>query len=438
MQYTRTACSSVLAIALAFGAAPALAAGDDKAQRDVPVRAEIIGLSREVSAALQRDLGMSAKQVRKQGALQAKAIKLDKRLQVKLGDALAGSVYQERTGKLVVMVSDAEQLDEVRAAGAVARLVEHSHAKLDAIKERLDGAAGLAAGSGSADRQASGKRRPLVAGMTSWHVDAASNSVHVTVKKGQAEAAENALARYGDAVTIEETDLSPTTAIDYMDGGDVVKTYRGHCSAGFNLRNQSTGAAYLLTAGHCVRAGERVSGQGGFLGSGTDFGPVVERWFPTFDDALIRNDYPTKWIQGPFVDVTPSNGRTVHVNRFTDAPINTTICKSGITTLWTCGQITGKDETVVFVTGDTVRGLTKHNACAEEGDSGGSNLSVGNVYAAEGVTSGAVLKLDGSPAALSLRVRPAERVVVLPDRRQPRLLRAEVRRQPLAMTGIRA
>ena len=247
--------------------------------------------------------------------------------------------------------------------------------------------------------------------MTSWHVDAASNSVHVTVKKGQAEAAEDALARYGDAVTIEETDLSPTTAIDYMDGGDVVKTYRGHCSAGFNLRNQSTGAAYLLTAGHCVRAGERVSGQGGFLGSGTDFGPVVERWFPTFDDALIRNDYPTKWIQGPFVDVTPSNGRTVHVNRFTDAPINTTICKSGITTLWTCGQITGKDETVVFVTARHSQGPhEEHNACAEEGDSGGSNLSVGNVYAAEGVTSGAVLKLDGSAGgAVSPRsARPNE------------------------------
>ena len=300
------------------------------------------------------------------------------------------------------MVSDAEQLDEARAAGAKARLVEHSLGELEAIKERLDGAV-QAERSGPADRRAAGNRRPVVAGMTSWSVDPESNSVHVTVEEGQAEAAEDALAKYGDAVTIEESDISPTTTYDFMDGGDVVKTNRGHCSAGFNLRNQSTGVGFLLTAGHCVRAGERVSGQGGFLGSGTDFGPVIESWFPKFDDALIRNDYPTKWIQGPFVDLTPSNGRTIPVTGFSDAPVGTTVCKSGITTLWTCGQITGKDETVVFDGVNRVEGLTRHNACVEHGDSGGSNVSVTNVYAAEGVTSGARLVSDGSrPRCLSV------------------------------------
>jgi streptogrisin C len=395
MRFTRTLCSSVLTLTLTLAAAPALAADDGTGQRQGP------GLSRGISAALQRDLGLTAGQVRDQGAQQARAIKLDRKLRDSLGSAFAGSVYDARTGELSVMVSDRGQLDEARAAGADARLVEHSLAELVAIKDRLDGAKGET-GARPTDRGAVGKSRPSVAGVTSWYVDTESNSVHVTVEEDQADAAEKALARYDDAVTIEESDLSPTTAYDYMDGGDLLKTYRGHCSAGFNLRNQSTGAGYLLTAGHCVRAGERVSGQGGFLGSGVDFGPVLESWYPTFDDALVRNDYPTKWIQGPWVDANPSNGRHIRVVGFTDGPVGTPVCKSGITTMWTCGQITGKDETVVYDGVDTVRGLTRHDACVEKGDSGGANVSVSHVYSAEGVTSGARMRSDGSrPRCLS-------------------------------------
>ena len=41
------------------------------------------------------------------------------------------------------MVSDAAQLGEARAAGASARLVAHSKATLDGIKDTLDTAAGI-------------------------------------------------------------------------------------------------------------------------------------------------------------------------------------------------------------------------------------------------------------------------------------------------------
>ena len=293
------------------------------------------------------------------------------------------------------MVSDATQIPEARAVGATVKLVKHSRAALENIKLALDARSGTPAGSAPGQRPSTVQGKPPVAGMISWYVDTASNSVRVTVKKGRAKAAAAALAKYGDGVTIEQTDVAPTTAADYMDGGDLVRTVRGFCSAGFNLRNQFTGTGFLLTAGHCVRAGERISGQGGFLGSGVDFGPVLQSWFPTFDDALIRNDYP-QWIQGPWVDVTPSNGRSVPVTGFTDGPVGTFVCKSGITTMWTCGTITRKDETVVFDGVNTVQGLTRHSACVEKGDSGGSNVSVTSVYAAEGVTSGASLRSDGS------------------------------------------
>ncbi len=180
----------------------------------------------------------------------------------------------------------------------------------------------------------------------------------------------------------------PRTTANYMDGGDEING--ATCSAGFNLRNPSTGQGFLLTAGHCQSAGSTLSGQGG-----VNFGPVLESWFPTFDDSIARNDSAGYWIQGPWVDYNPSNGGYINTSGYTDAPIGTWICKAGITTKWTCGQITGKNETVTYSGSRTVYGLTRHNACVEPGDSGGANVSVTSSYAAEGVTSGASMISDG-------------------------------------------
>lgn len=375
----------ILLSALALGATPALAAADpDDPSQGRGSAADSMVQADEIRAALRRDLGLSAAEVKQQKALQAKAIKLDQKLQDSLGRAFAGSSYDEKTGKLVVMVSDAKQLAEAEAAGAEARLAEHSMAELDAIKDGLDAAAGVAEGSDPANRRATGKGRATVAGMSSWYVDEATNTVHVTVKKGQAKAAARALAKYGEAVTIEETEYAPTTTANFMDGGDGING--NSCSAGFNLRNPSTGQGFLLTAGHCQSAGQTMTGQGGVA-----FGRVLESWFPGFDDSLARNDNAGFWIQGPWVDTNPSNGGFINTSGFTDAPVNTFVCKSGITTKWTCGYITAKNETVTYNGGQTVNGLTRHSACVEPGDSGGANLSVTSAFRAEGVTSGASL-----------------------------------------------
>jgi streptogrisin C len=363
---------------LALSAAPALAADDP------PSRAGADESRADVRAALQRDLGLSAAEVAKQEALQAKAVRLDDKLQDSLGGAFAGSEYNEKTGKLVVMVSDASRLAAAEAAGADARLVKHSMAKLESIKDDLDAAAGLVEDSSGATRQVRAKREPMVAGMTGWYVDEATNTVHVTVLKGKAKAAEAALAKYGQAVTIEQTDAAPQTTANFMDGGDGING--DSCSAGFNLRNPSTGQGFLLTAGHCVSAGSTLFGQGGVA-----FGRVLESWFPGFDDAIARNDNPGFWIQGPWVDTNPSNGGFINTSGFTDAPVGTFVCKSGITSKWTCGTISAKNETVTYSGGQTVNGLTRHTACVEPGDSGGANLSVIGAYRAEGVTSGASL-----------------------------------------------
>ena len=174
-----------------------------------------------------------------------------------------------------------------------------------------------------------------------------------------------------------------------MDGGDAINS--NSCSAGFNLRNPSTGAKFLLTAGHCVSKGSMLRGQGN-----VNFGTVNESWFPTYDDAIARNTNTGYWIQGPWFDSNPSNGAFHSFSGHTDAPVGTIVCKAGITTKFTCGFITMKNEDVTYSSG-TVYNMTRHTACVEPGDSGGSNLSyIGGKFRAEGVTSGAVMPYDSA------------------------------------------
>jgi streptogrisin C len=373
MRLHRTLMSSIVISSLALGAGPAFAADDHQDGSD------------EVSAALQRDIGLTPEQVKEQGPLQQRAIELDDELKSELGDGYVGSEYDIKAGKLLVMVTDKGLAEKVEAAGADARLVDHSLRELDSIKARLDAAAGLSPDSDPAERKAE-KGRGI--GVTSWSIDPSSNSVHVTFTKRQSAAARELAAQYGDVITLEQTEAAPEPTANWLDGGDAINS--STCSAGFNLRNPSTGQGYLLTAGHCVNAGTTLTGQGG-----VSVGPVLESWFPTFDDAIARNTRPSYWIQGPWVDTNPSNGGFVSTHGYTDAPIGTIICKSGITTKWTCGFIRAKNESVTYTGGLTVNGLTRHSACVEPGDSGGPNVSVIGSYRAEGVTSGARLRYDG-------------------------------------------
>lgn len=334
-------------------------------------------------AAIQRDLGLSATQATSLFGQQDKAVKLDAGLRASLGSSFGGSWFDAKAGTLVVNVTDKASAAEVTKAGARAVVVEHSEADLKDIVAELDALAGKAPG---AKRAESGKSS--LTGLAGWHVDPRTNSMVITAVKGQQRsAALSAMDKHGAAVRYEQTDQAPQQTFNYMDGGDAINN--ASCSAGFNLRNPSTGQGYLLTAGHCTSTGQGNSGQGGVY-----FGPTVSSWFPTYDDALIRNDNAGYWVQGPWVDYNPSNGGYINVSGYSDSPVGTVVCKAGITTLWTCGYITAKDETVTYSGGQTVYGMTRHSACVEPGDSGGANVAALSVWSPEGVTSGAQLLLN--------------------------------------------
>ncbi|MBB4910001.1 S1 family peptidase [Actinophytocola algeriensis] len=338
--------------------------------------------SDEVLAAMQRDLGLTAAQAATLRGQQDRAVDLDVRLRSSLGADFGGSWFDAAAGRLTVAVTDQARVAEVTKAGAAAKVVRHSAAELDAVRAELDTLSGKASGDGRAKQGVSKLR-----GLASWRVDQKTNSVVVTAVKGQ-QASLSALAKFGDAVRVEQTDRAPVRTANYLDGGDAINY--GSCSAGFNLRNQNTGQGFLLTAGHCVGAGSTVYGQDGVV-----LGTTVASFFPSYDDALVRNDNPSYWYQGWWVDTNPSNGGIITVSGHSDAPVGTYLCKSGITTKWTCGYITGKDETVNYSQG-AVYGMTRHSACVEPGDSGGANVAALSHWSPEGVTSGAQLYWDGS------------------------------------------
>ena len=212
--------SSIVIAAVAASASPAFA--QDK-------RTE----AGDMTAAISRDLGLSPDQVKRLGEQQERAIALDEQLQKELGDGFAGSHFDLKSGQLIVNVTDRGLLEQVKGAGAEPRLVAHSLKELGEIKSqpRLQRR--------SAQREA---RDLQGAGHVRGHRARPGHQQREDHgHEGAVRRRPRAAAKYGDAVSVEPIDTLPEPTINFMDGGD---GYNGNnCSAGFNLRNPSTGAS---------------------------------------------------------------------------------------------------------------------------------------------------------------------------------------------------
>ncbi|GIE97976.1 S1 family peptidase [Paractinoplanes rishiriensis] len=328
-------------------------------------------------AALQRDLGLNAEQFKQARTAAAVSATTDTQLRGRLGAAFGGSWLETRTGKLSVAVTTAADAQVVTGAGATAVLVARTERQLDAVKTDLD--------------KLSRTSPAALADAHSWGVDVQRNQVVLTVSTGRTEAIRPLVQKYGQAVAIEESAHRPQpTNFPWLDGGlpyDNTSAGTG-CSTGFNVRNIAAGTEYVLTAGHCGDPGDNVNGTAAVGAGGVNIGSFTSSWFPTWDDALIQVTNGA-WAQGAYIWLYP--GYLTINSGYTDGPIGTLICKSGRTTLLTCGGITGKNWTVNYAAG-AVYGLTRNNACYEPGDSGGSNINMFIVTPApEGVSSGASL-----------------------------------------------
>ncbi|MEU0376132.1 MULTISPECIES: alpha-lytic protease prodomain-containing protein [Streptomyces] len=344
----RTGLSALLVLGAWTAVGPSAASAAPTDSAELPASAALL-------SAMQRDLGLTEGQARTRLAQEKAATALEPKAQRAAGSAYGGSWFDSATGKLTVAVTDAGKAGAVRAAGAQARIVEHSAAQLDATMKRIDA---LSAPDGVA----------------SWRVDPATSRVVVNVvdsAQGDNDVrAFVAKARKAGPVTVERTAEAPQTFAAGTVGGDPYYTGNVRCSIGFSVHGG------FVTAGHCGGTGQQVRGWdnsyiGNFQGSsfpGDDYAwvnvgsgwwtvPVVLGW-GTVPDQLVRG----------------SN----------EAPIGASICRSGSTTRWHCGRVLAKNETVNYSQG-AVHQMTKTSVCAQGGDSGGSFISGDQ---AQGVTSG--------------------------------------------------
>lgn len=280
-----------------------------------------------------------------------------------------GGSYLDADSRLVVTTVDAAGDSAAARSGAKAKRVRFTGSSLSAIVKRLDQEA-RTRGAGS---------------VQGWFVDVPRNVVVVTSTAGatdQAGAHLLDLARsYGSKVSVEpgSADQAPRPTEWMVGGYGFLTATGGSCSVGFNTRDGAN-RNVVLTAGHCTKVAGNATRNGYLIGA------MRTSDFPGSDHGTFWNSYPTYWQPSPSVYLW--NNTYLTVRGTWNPPVGATICKSGITTGWTCGTVTAKDRTVTYPEG-VITGLVQHNACVEPGDSGGSNIST-NGYAV-GVTSGASL-----------------------------------------------
>ncbi|BBH69871.1 hypothetical protein ACTI_65560 [Actinoplanes sp. OR16] len=301
--------------------------------------------------AMRRDLGLNDQQIADRLTTEAAAPVIENRLREQLGARFAGAWIPEGATRLTVAVTSANDVAAVRKEGADATIVARTERDLNAARAKLD-------------------RHQAPDTVHSWYVDPASNSVVITAAPGASSAA-RAFARDAGAgqVTIKTEDQRPRPLYDVRGGDQYVINGNTLCSVGFAV------AGGFVTAGHCGGTGSPTLGfnnvaQGTFAGSS----------FPGNDYAWVRTN--GNWVSQPWVN--NYSGGNVVVAGSQEAAIGSSICRSGRTTGWRCGTLLGKNETINYAQG-AVSGLSRSNACAQPGDSGGSWIS-GNQ--AQGVTSG--------------------------------------------------
>ncbi|MFG1603871.1 ricin-type beta-trefoil lectin domain protein [Actinoplanes sp. NPDC049265] len=305
-------------------------------------------------AAMRRDLRLDDNQIRARLATEAAAPVVEKRARAALGTEFGGAWIPAGGTRLTVAVTSPTAAAKARAEGADVTLVARSAADLAADQAKLDRR------SAQADRTA----------IRGWYTDVATNSLVVRAAPGQEAAARAFAAASGaGAVRVEITPEQARPMYDTRGGDQYVINGNTLCSVGFSV------AGGFVTAGHCGGTGSPTLGynnvaQGTFAGSS----------FPGNDYAWVRTN--GNWVSQPWVN--NYSGGNVTVAGSQDAAVGSSICRSGRTSGWRCGTLLGRDETVTYPQG-SVSGLSRSNACAEPGDSGGSWIS-GNQ--AQGVTSG--------------------------------------------------
>lgn len=138
------------------------------------------------------------------------------------------------------------------------------------------------------------------------------------------------------------------------------------CTLGFVGRRNSDSAAIMITAGHCLTSsGTRTANDE----SGTSH-TIGGRWTSNFGSRdyaamFLATSY---WGQEGIVWVSANHEKPIYSTG--TSTMGETICKTGVSTGTTCGNITGLNVAVNYG-GTIVSALGRADLCGEPGDSGG-------------------------------------------------------------------
>jgi alpha-lytic endopeptidase len=331
-----------------------------------------VRINAKMAAAMQRDLGISAKQLPGYFRAERESLANDRLAQRQFGANFAGSwLERDANGEFKSVVATTANANATRLAGAEVRQVRHSLRALEDTMSVLN------------DIRVRAADARKLQGVQSWYVDVRTNSVVVTVSPGAMLKAADFVAVSSANIDTIRFQVAEGTAMPAANvfGGIQYGSGGGSCSIGFAVTRGATKG--FATAGHCGGAGTGVS-----LG-GVGVGSVQGSSFPT-------NDYA--WANVRSVDtlyglVNQYNGFSSVVRGSIESGVGAAICRSGYASGWRCGTITAINVTVNYSAG-AVFGLRQSSACLTQGDSGGSWI-VGNQ--AQGVSSGGQLGAGSPP-----------------------------------------
>ncbi|GIF63550.1 serine protease [Asanoa ishikariensis] len=263
-----------------------------------------------------------------------------------LGAERTGGVYIDDSGKMVVAVTDSAGVQQVEAAGGVARLVTHSTAELASIHTALDKLAGIPG--------------------TSWGVDPSTNRVSIeldsTVSAANTMKLKAAASRYGSAVRIDRVSGVIKKDEIYTAGGDSIRNVHSslYCSIGFNVQTPG-GNKHFLTAGHCA--------------TGT------QQWYDTASGEYLGHRVAVSWPGNDYADIDYTESDVTAYGTVNDNtrqitasswPIDgESVSRAGATSNDLVGQVLLTSTTVTYSSGETLYGMIKTSLCGKGGDSGG-------------------------------------------------------------------
>lgn len=326
-----------------------------------PVEQSDIVLSPLILTALERDMGLNAKEATARFEFESDATKVIKELRSALGDSFVGA-WVEDGDVINVSTSNEDDAATVKKAGAIHKVVKTDLEKLQKAKKAMDDL--LKQPRTKSDSES---------GIALYFVDVITNKLVIdalpeSVDEAEALAKDVGLSESEFQVRKVDELLKP---VELRGGGGYAINRAVVCSVGFNVRGG------FVSAGHCGRSGDSVT----YL-DGVPVGTFQRSDFPTLDMSYIST---LSSVQGPgYVGAYGVQGDQA-VRGSNSAPVGAGTCRSGTTTGWRCGAIQAYDVTVNYSQGP-VYGMVLSSACAQPGDSGGSFISGDQ---AQGITSGA-------------------------------------------------